>query len=281
MYEIVACTPEMFEILNMKPQTGQLFDKADVEKKNKVIVLGANPAKKLFGSAQQAVGKSVTVKDLHFKVIGVLESKGGGGFGEPGMDDHVFLPCKAANSFNPDKKYLVVYIQMTDEKYVEHGKIDVKNLLSKRYSEDDFSVSDQKEIMNMLSSIFNVVNLVLVAIAAISLVVGGVGIMNIMYVSVVERIREIGIRRAVGALDHDILFLFLSESVVLSLAGGIIGLIFAYSVVFVIQKFFPAYISLESVLLALGTSFAIGIFFGVFPARKAAKLTPIEAIIHE
>lgn len=280
-YEIIASTPEIFQILNMEPDVGELFDNADVEKKNKIVVLGSGPAEKVFGSASEALGKTAMIKDMGFKVTGVLKSKGGGGFGEPGMDDHVFIPYKAAYSFNPDKKFLMLYARATEEKYVGEVKNDINTVLLKRYNQDDFSVSDQKEIIDMLSTIFNSVNMVLMAISAISLVVGGVGIMNIMYVSVVERINEIGIRRAVGAMDHDILFLFLSESVILSLIGGVFGLLFSYTVVILLQPIFPAYINLASVLLAIGVSFTIGIFFGVFPARKAAKLTPIEAIVHE
>jgi putative ABC transport system permease protein len=151
----------------------------------------------------------------------------------------------------------------------------------KRYQKDDFSTADAKEILSTIQAIFSVLNLVLVGIGAISLLVGGIGIMNIMYVSVTERTREIGVRRAIGALEKDILSQFLAESVMLSLSGGLIGLIISFIIVIFIRRFFPAEISLLSMFIAVFVSSAIGIFFGVFPARKAAKLSPIEAIRYE
>ena len=171
-------------------------------------------------------------------------------------------------------------------KAVSSEKInDLKNetdkILLKRYKEDDFSVAESKEILNTVESIFAMLNMVLIAIGAVSLVVGGIGIMNIMYVSVTERIREIGIRRAMGALEKDILLQFLSESVLLSLLGGILGLLLSFAIVLILRIFFPAYIDLNSMLMAILVSSAIGVGFGVFPARSAAKLLPIEAIRYE
>ncbi|OGF99088.1 hypothetical protein A2153_02710 [Candidatus Gottesmanbacteria bacterium RBG_16_38_7b] len=157
----------------------------------------------------------------------------------------------------------------------------ISNILSKRYAEDDFSVLTQQEILTTFTSIFNIINIVLVAIAAISLIVGGVGIMNIMFVSVVQRIREIGIRRAYGARERDILLLFLTQTIILSLIGGILGLLLSYLVVLIIQNYFPVYIDLQTVILALSISSAIGLIFGVLPALRAARLTPVEAIRKE
>ena len=151
----------------------------------------------------------------------------------------------------------------------------------KRYDEGDFSVVEQTEILDAVTSIFAVLNNVLVLIGAISLVVGGIGIMNIMYVSVVERIKEIGIRRAIGATKRDILVQFLTESVLLSLIGGIGGILVSAVIVLLINQFFPAVISATSVLVAFGVSSLVGIVFGVFPARKAANMSPIEAIRYE
>ena len=151
----------------------------------------------------------------------------------------------------------------------------------KRYEEEDFSIVEPTELLSAITSIFSVLNTVLVAIAAISLIVGGIGIMNIMYVTVSDRIKEIGIRRAIGARESDILYQFLAEAVLLSSIGGILGLGLAYLAVFAVQSLFPAYIDFMSVILALGISSAIGITFGVLPARKAANLEPVEAIRYE
>lgn len=280
VYEIAAGTTDMFTVMNMEVDVGEYFDKADVRKGSKVVVLGSGPANKIFGSPQNAVGKIVKMDDQPFKVVGVSKSKGGG-FGGPSIDDHVFIPFKAGLSFNPSKKYFAIYLKAKDENLIEETKAEIEKILLKRYKEDDFSVSDQKEMLDMLSSIFNILNIVLVGIAAISLVVGGVGVMNIMYVSVAEKIKEIGIRRAVGATGKDILFQFLAEAVILSLLGGVMAIGLAFAIIALIQKFFPAYIDLLSVCLALSVCSIIGIVFGVLPAKKAADLTPVEAIRKE
>lgn len=279
-YELIASTEDIFIAMNFEAEYGKLFDKATVTKGSKVIVLGSKPAEKILGGVERAVGKIVKVEDQAFKVIGVLKSKGGG-MGGQGMDDHVFIPSKAALTFNPSKKYYALYVQAKDKETVDETKLAINKTLLDRYDKDDFTVTDQKEILNTLSSIFDMLNMVLVGIAAISLVVGGVGVMNIMYVSVAERVQEIGVRRAVGANDHDILYLFVAESVILSIIGGIMGLSLSYLVVALIQPIFPAYIDLKSVLLALGVSTTIGVVFGVFPAKKASNLSPIEAIRKE
>lgn len=276
-YEAIAATPEIFPLMNFKADIGRLFDKSDVDRGNKVIVLGSKPAEKLFGTKNDALGKMAKLEDQGFRVIGVLESKGGGGFG-PGIDDHVFIPYKSAYSFNPSKKFWGIYAKAADESILADTKEEIKKALLKRYHEDDFSVNDQMEFLEVFDTIFNMINMVLIAIAAISLIVGGIGVMNIMYVSVVERVQEIGVRRAYGARRSDILFLFLTEAIILSLIGGLLGLSLSYLVVFAIQKFFPAYINLASILLSLGVSSVIGIVFGVFPARSASHLSPIEAI---
>ena len=146
---------------------------------------------------------------------------------------------------------------------------------------DDFSVIEQSELIGAISSIFAIINTVLIGIAAVSLLVGGIGIMNIMFVSVTERIKEIGIRRAIGARKRDILWQFLAEAVILSLFGGFVGLSLSFGVTLIIQQVFPAYIDASSVALALGVSSAIGIIFGLLPAKKAADLSPIDAIRYE
>lgn len=280
-YEIAAGTADMFPVLNIEAGAGRLFEKSDADKGAKVVVLGPKTAEKLFGTVTRAVGKIVKIESQGFKVVGVAKSKGGGGIGMPSVDEHVYIPIKAANSFNPDKTYYAIYLKAKTAEDISQIKTDAKKVLLKRYKEDEFSVMESTDILNTINSIFNILNLILVAIAAISLVVGGVGIMNIMFVSVVERIREIGIRRATGARRTDILYQFLAESVLLSLLGGILALLISYGIVLAMQTVFPAYIDSTTVFIAIGVSSVVGIVFGVIPAKRAADLSPIEAIRYE
>lgn len=278
---LYASTADIFPALNLNPIHGVVFSKKDVDKRSKIAVIGPKIAANLFGSEEQALGKTIKVDTQNFKITGVLESKGGGGFGGPDLDSFIYMPHTSAQVFNPDKKFYAIIAQSSSEVSIASAKEDIKEALLRRYKEDDFSVIDQAELLGAIQSIFSMINLVLVAIAAVSLVVGGIGIMNIMYVTVTERIKEIGIRRALGARTSDILLQFLVESVALSALGGLMGLALAYLIVFFIQKFFPAYIDLNSVILALGVSSVIGVVFGVFPAKKAADLSPIDAIRNE
>lgn len=280
--EIVAANEEVSPLFNLESVYGRLLEKTDIEKKDKAILIATTLVEKLFnGPVENALGKKVMLERQNFKIIGIIKSKGGGGIGGASMDSHVYIPFTTAYTFNPDKKFMAVYVKVKSKDQVAETKQEAEKILVKRYNKDDFSVLEQTEIMSTVTSIFGIINTVLVAIAAISLVVGGIGIMNIMYVTVSERIREIGIRRALGARKNDILYHFLIESVILSLIGGVVGLILAFIIVLFIQKLFPAYIDITSVVLALGVSSSIGVIFGVFPAKKAADLTPVEAIRYE
>lgn len=281
VYDIIATSEEAFEIFNFEIDRGELFRSSNVQKASKVVVLGAGPAEKIFGGAENAVGKIAKIDDQAFKVIGVSRSKGGGRGLGPTVDDLAFIPHTASLSINPSKKFIAIYAKAKSDEVIEKAKADIEAVLLERYSEDDFTVIDQREMLDIFSSVFNTVNLVLVAIGAISLVVGGVGIMNIMYVSVSEKTKEIGIRRSIGATKKDVLAQFLTEAVMLSMAGGILGLLLSFIVVYFIQRYFPAYINLTSVLLAIGVSSIIGFVFGVLPAKRAADMSPIEAIRYE
>lgn len=276
-----ATSEDSFLAHNFIAAYGTVFSAADNSARNKVVVMGSKIAEKLYVDGSLAIDKKIRVDGQSFRVIGVLESKGGGGLGGPSFDDYIYIPYKTGYIFNTDKKFIELMIQARSEEELPILKQEIKTELLKRFKSDDFSVVESTEILNTVSSIFGILNVVLVAIAAISLVVGGIGILNIMYVTVSERIKEIGIRRALGARRNDILWQFLAEAVVLSVLGGALGLGLSAVIVFLMQSFFPAYISMGSIALALGTSSVIGIVFGVFPAKKAADLSPIDAIRYE
>jgi putative ABC transport system permease protein len=278
--DIYAASADIFNVLNLEAEYGKLFTKKDEEKKSKVTTLGPMLAEKLFKRADLATGKYIKIEKQRFKVIGVLKSWGSGLAGAE-IDNFPYMPYTSAFVFNKDKKFLAIVAQAKAGVDIKKVKAEIEKTMLKRYEKDEFSVVEQSELLSTVTSIFSIINSILVAIASISLIVGGIGIMNIMYVTVTERIKEIGIRRAIGARKKDILYQFLTESVVLSLFGGITGLIFSLLIIFAIQSLFPAYINLTTVIVALGVSSIIGITFGVFPAKKASDLLPIDAIRYE
>lgn len=268
---------QAFKVLNLSPLEGEVFLKSDVQRRVKKAVLGFSLAESLFGDPEDSVGQTVRLGNQRFKVIGALEKKG-----DREMDNSVVIPYKTTfGGLNPDKTFFTIYLGVASEDDIISVKEEAKEILLKRYEEEDFSVTEQAEILSTVNQIFAVINSVLIAIGSISLVVGGIGIMNIMYASVTERTKEVGIRRAVGATQRDILLQFLTEALVLSVFGGLTGLLLAVLIVILIQPVFPAAINLFSVVITLVISSAIGIFFGVFPARKASKMSPIEAIRYE
>jgi putative ABC transport system permease protein len=268
---------ELFEALSMDLVAGEYFSNSDIQARSKKVVLGQVMAENLFDKAEDAVGRFVRINNQRFKVVGVVEKTG-----DREQDNSAIVPYKTTfGSLNPDKTFLTIYLGVTDEDDVEEVKSEAEEILSRRYDDDEFSVTEQTEILSTVNEIFNIINAVLVAIGSISLVVGGIGIMNIMYATVTERTKEIGIRRAVGATENEILKQFLTESVLLSFLGGLLGLLLAGLIVLGIRTVFPAAINLLAVVIAFVVSSAIGVFFGVFPARRAAKLPPIEAIRYE
>jgi len=274
---IMGGNEDIFPLINIKAESGELWTKSDVDKKAKVAVLGNTIAGDLYGKPDNALGKTIRIEGLRLKVIGVAKK-----IGNQERDGAAFIPYTTTfGSLNPKKTFFAIYLGIADQNVVNSVKADVQKTLVKRYDKDRFSVTEQSEILSSINQIFAIINLVLIAIGSISLIVGGIGIMNIMYATVTERTREVGIRRALGATTRDILLQFLTESTVLSLFGGIVGLMVASLVVAIVRNWFPVAINLFAVVLAIGVSSGIGIFFGVFPAKKAADLSPMEAIRYE
>jgi putative ABC transport system permease protein len=201
--------------------------------------------------------------------------------GGPSIDNQAYVPLSVAFDFSGNENINTILIKTVSKEVIEKTKKDITKVMLKKYDSDAFSVFDSSQLLNSINSIINVLTIGLSGIAAISLVVGGIGIMNIMLVSVTERTREIGLRKAIGASPNAILIQFLIEAVILSCFGGLIGIIFGFLGTLAINPFFPAKITISSVLLAFGVSSAVGIIFGVAPASKASKLSPIEALRYE
>lgn len=274
---IMGVNEQMFPLMNLQPLSGTFFGGSEVVSRAKVAVLGGALAEKLFTDPDTAVGKSIRTQKQRFKVIGVTKKSG-----DRESDNGVFIPYKTLfGTINKDKTFWSIYLGVKDDAQVNESKQKAEEILLRRYDKDKFSVTEQAEFLTTLNQIFSIINLVLIAIGSISLLVGGVGIMNIMYATVTERTKEVGIRRAIGATKKDILKQFLVESVTLSVMGGALGLIASTIIVLITRFFFPAAINAVAVIIAFGVSSLIGVFFGVFPARRAANLPPIEAIRYE
>jgi len=274
---VMGVNDDYFDLMNKNFVGGERFSKSDVAAGTKVAVLGYSLADDLFPSPEDAVGKIIRFENIRVKAIGVMEKTG-----DTQQDKAVMIPYKTTfGSLNPDKTFWSIYVGVESKDKVAKVKELIKEVLLKRYRSDDFSVTEQSEILSTVNQIFGIINMVLVAIGSISLIVGGIGIMNIMYATVTERTKEIGIRRAVGATQKDVLMQFLVESLILSVLGGLLGLILAALIVLIVRIFFPASINLLSVIVTFVISSGIGIFFGVFPARRASRLSPIEAIRYE
>lgn len=276
----VATTPEYSVLRNTNAVKGRFFSEADVSGNRKVAVIGSKIADKLFVGVNP-VGAHVTINRIRFEVVGVAEPKSSGSFGGPDIDSSVYIPVTTAKSVLAQDKISYILVQAPSENEIPKTKDKIKSVMSKRLNEEDFSVTDQSEILKTIQTILGTLTVGLAGIAAISLVVGGIGIMNIMLVAVSERTREIGLRKALGATPSNIMIQFLIESAVLSTLGGGIGIILGILGALGLRAFFPATPAANSILLAFGVSLATGIVFGVFPARKAARLNPIEALRYE
>ena len=285
---IYGISPDYMEIRRYKVEDGEMFTEQDIAVAAKVCVVGKTVVDNLFPGGENPVGKVIRFQKLPFKIVGVLESKGYNSMGMD-QDDLILAPYTTIQK----KVLAITHLQgitcsALKEEYTEQAIDEISEILRRNHKlkageEDDFTIRSQQELSSMLTSTTDMMTVLLAAVAGISLLVGGIGIMNIMYVSVTERTREIGLRMSIGAKGIDILSQFLIESILISVTGGLIGVIFGVGSAIVVNQVahFPIYIQPWSVLLSFLVCTATGIFFGWYPAKKAAQLDPIEAIRYE
>lgn len=285
---VYGISPDYMEIRRLKVEDGEMFTEDDIKTSAKVCLIGKTVADNLFPDGQDPVGRVIRYKSIPLRVIGVIKAKGYNSFGMD-QDDMVLAPYTTVM-----KRILsITYLQginasaltedITDQAIDDISELLRQNHKIKEGDEDDFTIRSQQEMMQMMNSTSDTMTILLLVVACISLVVGGIGIMNIMYVSVTERTKEIGLRMSVGARGIDILNQFLIESVLLSVTGGLIGVLVGVGVALGINVFahWPIQIQPWSVLLSFAVCSATGIFFGWYPAKKAASLDPIEALRYE
>lgn len=283
---IMGTTITYFPVRNYIVEKGRSFTESEVNNMAKVVVLGPVTAENLFG-VEDPIDKVIKIKGINFKVVGVLKSKGQQGHENP--DDRAIVPLTTAMKQLFGVEYLrEIDVQAMPDANLDEVKAKCTTLLRKRHRtqegmDDDFQIFNQAEIVETASSFTRTFTILLGGIASISLLVGGIGIMNIMLVTVTERTREIGIRKAIGAKDSDILLQFLIESVIMSGLGGLLGMIVGIGIATLISKLtqFITIVTPFSIFLALFFSASVGIFFGFYPAKRAAKLDPIEALRYE
>ncbi len=278
-----------FDVRNLKVTKGEAWSASSESTNEKVVLIGQTTRKDLFGTLDP-IGRSVRIGRYPYRVIGMLEEKGNSPFGED-QDQIVLMPITTLRthvvSGRPNEVQAIM-ISATSAETTERAKKQATEILRQRHriaegEENDFDIRSQAELQSFQEAIFGALSGLLVAIAAVSLVVGGIGVMNIMLVSVTERTREIGIRMAIGAREADILLQFLVEAVVLALLGGLVGTALGYALIFGLSIALDWSMSVDpaSLMLALGVSSAIGIVFGFFPARRAARLDPVQALGRE
>jgi putative ABC transport system permease protein len=279
---VIGVTPEYLLVRNSKVEKGYFFKENDL---NRFAVLGPTVAEDLFGE-EDPIGKTIRINKVNFKVIGVLEAKGSIGF--INADEVVLIPLLVMQKILTGSEYLsLIAVQAESSELVDKVKDDITNALLKEHKvspeNQDFSVIAAQQFLNTFNALINTMTIFLASIAAISLVVGGIGIMNMMLTSVTERTKEIGLRKAIGAKKKEILMQFLIESFILTLIGGIFGIILGSLISIGVSKFanITSEVSLYSIFLSLTFSSLVGIIFGYWPAKRAAELDPIVALRYE
>jgi putative ABC transport system permease protein len=286
--QIQGASSELAAIRSWPMQFGSFFSEDDVNAARKVVVLGSVVRDQLFGVGADATGETVRIKNQPFQVVGVLTSKGQAAMGQD-QDDTVIMPFTTVEKKLMGVQHVTnITVSAADGVPLDTMTTQIQELLRTRHKiqpggDDDFMVRTLEEMASVLTSTTSTMTYLLAGIAAVSLIVGGIGIMNIMLVSVTERTREIGLRLAVGARDVDVLMQFLVESIVLSLAGGAIGIALGFGISTGVQRVmqWSAVVTPGAVAMSFGVAAAIGVFFGFYPARKAARLNPIDALRYE
>ena len=279
---------DYLEIRQLTVESGEMFTEQDIQTSAKVCIIGKTIVDNLFPDGQDPIGQIIRFNQVPFRVVGVLKSKGYNSMGMD-QDDIVLAPYSTVMKRLLAQTYLQgIFASALSEGMTDYATEEISELLRRNHKlkegdEDDFSIRSQEELSSMLNTTTDLMTTLLASIAAISLVVGGIGIMNIMYVSVTERTREIGLRMSVGARGIDILSQFLIEAVLISITGGLIGVLLGCGLSFVVKAMagWPVFIQPWSVLLSFAVCTFTGVFFGWYPAKKAAQLDPIEAIRYE
>jgi len=275
---LIGTTDQYSKVRKFNIEQGRGLSRPDLDSARRVAVIGPSLAEKLFGTSNP-IGQQITISQRKFEVIGVAE-KYGSMLGID-VDKTAYIPITTAQKVIGFENLMQIMIKVDKKENIDQAKKITEDYFLRKMTKDDFSVLDQRQILNTINQILGVLTLALGGIAAISLIVGGIGIMNIMLVSVTERTREIGLRKAVGATPKAILTQFLVEAVILSCGGGLIGVILGGSLSLTLGKFIPTAITFWSVLLAFGVSVLVGIIFGVAPALRASRLNPIAALRYE
>lgn len=285
--QVLGTSPAYLSVRNVSLETGAFFTDAQVASKAKVAVLGPTTRTDLFGEGTTPIGERIRINGIDFTVIGITAAKGGSGFSN--QDDTVFVPITTLNAFlTGNDSISTISVQATNAASMTAAQEAVTNVLLERHKiptpdRADFTILNQSDLVSAASSITDTFTALLASIAGISLLVGGIGIMNMMLTTVTERTREIGLRQAIGAEKTEIVNQFLGEAILLTLMGGAIGILLGYGISKILSSLMqmPTVVSWTSVALAVGVSVGIGLVFGFYPASRAAKLNPIEALRYE